>query len=224
MAVLHGYRVEEIAQLKVTDVGQLDKYHYFDIHEEDGNRLKNANAVRRVPLHSDAIKLGFLDYVCEIRARGYSSLWPTLKPGGRDNRLSHYYSRQFGEYCRSVKIYNSKRTFHALRASFRTAVEGTDAKNTHVAAVMGHELGPMIGQGAGYVRDDLHLEAMRVVVEEFEVDVGLGTITPYKRGLPIMAEDVSDEPGSTGPRQSRSAKRSLNTAHSLPRSRTPSKA
>lgn len=46
--------------------------------EKLGQSLKNEGSRRRVPIHSSLIKLGFLDYVQQMKQDGHTRLFPKL--------------------------------------------------------------------------------------------------------------------------------------------------
>lgn len=59
-----GARLNEIASLTVDDVIEKDGIWYFDINDEEEQKsLKTDAAKRIVPVHSDLIELGFLDFL-----------------------------------------------------------------------------------------------------------------------------------------------------------------
>ena len=59
-----GARLREIAQLDVKDVKQDGEVWFIDINDDGANKsLKNAASRRQVPIHSDLIRLGFVDWV-----------------------------------------------------------------------------------------------------------------------------------------------------------------
>ncbi len=60
-----GARLNEICQLDIADIQEDDGGWFFDITDEGGNKKRvKANASRRkVPVHSELIRLGLLDFV-----------------------------------------------------------------------------------------------------------------------------------------------------------------
>lgn len=65
LALFSGARLNEIAQLEVGDIAQDDGIFYLNITDEGNNKKRlKANASRRkVPIHSELIRLGFLNWV-----------------------------------------------------------------------------------------------------------------------------------------------------------------
>ena len=178
IAVFHGLRQEEIAQLRACDVRQDDGVWVLDIHDEDGNQLKNATAVRTVPIHDQLIALGFLGYADLFRGRGDGHLWPTLKRGGPDKKFSHTYRQRFTAYCRNTGIYDPKRPFHALRATFRTFLEETDAKSAHISKLAGHKLTMVLGEGATYTKR-IKSSVLKSAINKFKPDVDLSQLRRF---------------------------------------------
>lgn len=78
-----GARREEIANLALADIRQEEGIHYFDIAPDGqrGRRLKNKSSKRRVPIHSELIILGFLDYVEARRNQGETMLFSKVTEG-----------------------------------------------------------------------------------------------------------------------------------------------
>jgi integrase len=83
IAVFSGMRQEEICQLRLTDVRQVEDIWIFDLNMRTGQQLKNANAIRQVPVHAELIRLGFLAYADEQRKTDKDLLFPNLQLAGR---------------------------------------------------------------------------------------------------------------------------------------------
>jgi hypothetical protein len=78
-------RLGEIAQLLIKDVHQLHGTWIFHITEEGSNlkSTKTAGSMRVVPVHSELIKLGLIDYHAAMVADGEKQLFSQLKPDTR---------------------------------------------------------------------------------------------------------------------------------------------
>lgn len=181
LALFHGLRQEEIAQLRASDVRKDDGVWVLNIHEEDGNNLKNHTATRIVPIHDKLIRLGFVDYANIFRGRGDEHLWPTLKRGGPDKKFSHYYRQRFTDYCRETGIYDKKRPFHTLRSTFRTFLEETDAKSVHISKIVGHKLTTVLGEGATYTKR-IKASVLKTAIDQFDPGVDLSHLRPFRPG------------------------------------------
>jgi integrase len=178
LAVFHGLRLEEIAQLSAEDVFINDHVWVIRVHPERRNKLKNDNANRVVPIHKKLIELGFLTYVELIRKRDNRHMWPKLKPGSVDAKLSSYYTKAFTNYCKAVGLYDPLRPFHALRATFRTFLEEQDIKSAHISKLLGHSLKTALGEGATYVKS-MKSSLLKEVVDRFDPEIDLSHLESF---------------------------------------------
>lgn len=163
VALFSGMRLNEVCQLRVSDVQKEQGVHYFNVGaEHDGQRVKSEAGFRRVPVHSRLIKAGLLTYTKALKA---GQLWPGLKPGGPDRKLSWYVTRQFTVYRRKVGVTRARVNFHSLRKNFVTALDNADGVSQgDVAALVGHERGftfDRYSEGKG-------LPALKAVIERVE--------------------------------------------------------
>jgi len=126
-----GMRLEEICQLRMSDVKNEAGVWFFDIL-----KAKTAAGIRRVPVHSKLIAAGFLDLV-----KGQGQLWPELKPSGRDNKLSVDFGKKFGRVRRNADIEREGLTFHSLRKNFTTALDQAGVAQADAAVLLGHARG-----------------------------------------------------------------------------------
>lgn len=159
-ALFSGMRLNEVCQLRVADVQQDQGVHFFNVGaEHDGQRVKSEAGFRRVPIHSQIIKAGILKYAKALPA---GQLWPGLKPGGPDRKLSWYVTRQFTAYRRKVGLLRRRVNFHSLRKNFVTCLDNSDGvSQADVAAIVGHERGftfDRYSEGKG-------LPALRAIIE-----------------------------------------------------------
>ncbi|PYE29052.1 site-specific recombinase XerD [Rhizobium sp. PP-CC-3A-592] len=159
-----GMRLEEICRLRpAIDIIVKDGVTCFDIVARDGWDPKTEAGTRIIPVHSWLIRHGFMNFVTQQRARGAEHLFSpelTLHKG----TISSGFSREFSR----LKIYlgvGEKTAFHSFRHSFRTVLESTDLKESHIDAVMGHEGGG--GQGRTYTKR-VTTAKLKQVVEAFE--------------------------------------------------------
>lgn len=124
ISVHTGMRINEIAQLLMSDLVMLDGVHCFNVTDapdpdeepEEAARAKSVRTAagkRIVPLHARLIGLGFLKYVEAVRSAGHTRIFPDLV-GGRDGP-GQPASKQFGRYCDTVKLTDSELVFHSFR-------------------------------------------------------------------------------------------------------------
>ena len=133
-----GARVGELAQLRVVDVDTAREFPMLSITDEgEGQSVKSQAGVRKVPLHDELVRLGFLDYVAALRTRKADLLWPLLvtregKPGG-------YFSQWFGEYRHAIG-FGMYPDFHCLRHTVRSQLAEAEIPEQVMDSIVGHEI------------------------------------------------------------------------------------
>lgn len=138
-----GARVGELAQLRSIDIERDAGVPMLLITDEgDGQRVKTAASIRKVPLHNELIRLGFLDYVASRQGYGNVPLWPALpqrkgKPGG-------YFSHWFGIYRRSLG-FGQHPDFHCFRHTVRSQLVGAGVAEALIDTLVGHEVAGSTG-------------------------------------------------------------------------------
>ncbi|MCQ1770371.1 hypothetical protein NOI24_03605 [Neorhizobium galegae] len=164
-----GMRLEEICRLRpAIDIIVKDGVTCFDIATRDGWDPKTEAGTRIIPVHSWLTKHGFMNFVAQQRARGAEHLFSpelTLHKG----KISSGFSREFSRLKIDLGV-GSKTAFHSFRHSFRTVLESTDLKESHIDAVMGHEGGG--GQGRTYTKR-VTTAKLKEVVEAFQPSLEL---------------------------------------------------
>jgi integrase len=138
-----GARVGELAQLRVSDVLTNRDVPMLSItNEGNDQRVKTKAGLRDVPIHSELIRLGFLDYVASARKNSSGNLWPDLptregKPGG-------YFSQWFGIYRRDLG-FGKAPDFHCFRHTVRTQMAEAGVPEAVIDTLVGHEVSGSVG-------------------------------------------------------------------------------
>jgi len=152
-----GARCSELCQLRVEDVDITSEIPMIKITDEGAEQNVKSDAGRRViPLHSELLRLGFLNYV---RTLSGGSLWPTLplrskKPGG-------YFSQWFGILRRELSI-PATTDFHSFRHTVRTALSHAEVPEPTIDRLLGHESGGSVG---ARVYTHVNIRALRDAIE-----------------------------------------------------------
>nr|WP_186329596.1 site-specific integrase [Variovorax boronicumulans] len=133
-----GARIGEIGQLEVADVMTDDDGAWLSIHERaEGSTLKTANSERMVAVHSELIRLGFLDYVKDLQDAGQVKLWPVI-PRTESRSRGDNFSQWFGQYRRSLGVTERFPDFHSFRHNARQAMRDAGIDARLADAVTGH--------------------------------------------------------------------------------------
>jgi integrase len=166
LALFTGARLEELAQLRVSDIKIAKGLGHYLVISDLGNpsaQLKNEHSRRHIPLHSVLIACGFLRHVQE-RQSGY--LFPDLKPNPRGKR-SGYFSNWFSGYLRKkVGITYTRKVFHSFRHSFKDLCRTAGIEEAVHDALTGHTSAAVSRQ---YGNDQFPLAPLFKAVERFEV-------------------------------------------------------
>jgi integrase len=139
IALYSGMRLDEICGLRAADVMNDEGILYFDLRSHEGRRLKTAAARRRIPVHSELMRIGFGSYLVHVRRQGHEYLFPALKPGGPDGKRSWYVSKRFTTYRRAVGVSASETVFHCFRKNAATALERARVPENEAVQVLGHK-------------------------------------------------------------------------------------
>lgn len=199
LSLFTGARLEELGQLLVADIGCEQGVHFIHITdlededdvEEDGGvsaqpkkRLKNGQSRRKVPIHPELIRSGFLLYVEKMRKRGKASLFPKLKVDCH-GKITGNYSKWWGNYRRKVIGVRSRlKPFHSFRHTFRDACREAELGEEVSDALMGHAARDKTGRsyGSGFSLSVLHRSISKIQYQDLEIpvlitnDSGMGAI------------------------------------------------
>jgi integrase len=112
---------------------------YLHIHGEGGRQLKNEQSERRVPLHPEIERLGFLDYMREIAPQPNDMLFPELRPGGPDKKVGYYFTKWWTNYRKAVGVYEPGLDYHSFRHGVTTKLFAAQVPRDIVDELTGHE-------------------------------------------------------------------------------------
>lgn len=154
MLALHtGARLEELAQLRLEDIGHTSGIDFIQISDEGpGQKLKNTGSRRRIPLHPNLLAAGFLRYVEGLRETGEERLFPELRQDSKGD-WGGQWSKFWGKYARrTIGLDDKRKTFHSFRHTFKTACRHAGLTEEVHDALTGHSGG---GVGRRYGRQSL---------------------------------------------------------------------
>ena len=136
---------------------------------ETGRTVKTENSVRAVPVHSELIRIGFLDFVENRRAVDGASarLFPQITKGPKGS-FGETWSKWFGRYKRSLGISNENSVFHSFRHGFKDALRQAQVGEDINDALTGHSGSNKVARGYGW-KDMVRrfgLQALSAAVEK----------------------------------------------------------
>ena len=144
LALYHGARLEEFADLYRRDMGCEAGTWFLRITETEERRLKTDNAERVLPLHPELARMGFLEYVQSTAPNPDDPLFPDLEPQGWDRKRGPRITRWFGTYRKAVGVYREAVAMHAFRHNANTRLRDTIKdwqQERHVNYLLGHSQG-----------------------------------------------------------------------------------
>ena len=176
LALYTGARIEELAQLDRQDVRQEAGVWFIHIRAEmaTGRRVKNRASIRKVPLHSRLLELGFLDFARQGKGTGklFSLLSDKQDGGKRSNAFSQWWRR----FLASLDLENGDRKhFHSFRHTFKR--EGRNSGQIApelLDALQGHA---QQGVSANYGRDEEGKQYALPVLQEALEKIDFSDVT-----------------------------------------------
>jgi integrase len=155
LALYSGARLSELAPLTVDDI-KIDAQsgvRFVTVIEDAtvGRSVKTKTSVRAVPLHSELLRIGFMDFVEHAREKGGSSgrLFQEIERGPKGT-FGEVWSKWFGRHKRSLGIDNENSVFHSFRHGFKDALRATQVSEDINDALTGHAGGNRVARGYGW--------------------------------------------------------------------------
>lgn len=147
-----GARRREVAQLRIGDIEFEGAIPFFKITDlSEGQTVKNAKSIRRVPLHPELIKCGLLKFVEAREASAGKNGW--LFDGLKTNRKGDRgdaWGRWFGRQMRELGINkDGRKVYHSLRHTFIARCREAEIEEEIRFALTGHSDGGSVGRSYG---------------------------------------------------------------------------
>lgn len=154
LGLYSGARVTEVAQLYVDDIETVDGVPGFHVNRRfPGQKIKNAQSRRFVPLAQPVLDVGFLAFVEEARKAGQARLFPDL-PNGTGLGFGRQLSRQFSAYVKKRGVADEGMGFHAFRHTFATLLSEAGVETVDIARLTGH----LDGKAQGSVLEKFYID------------------------------------------------------------------
>lgn len=159
MALYSGARISELAQLRLVDIETVDGVPMLRItSEEPGMSVKTAAGHRSTPIHSELVRLGFLEFVEALRAAGAVRLFPALplhatKPGTYFSGWFNADQRKASDWPKGLPV------FHEFRHTVRSKLASAKVSEPMMNVLVGHEVGGSEGARTYTHRTSADLQA-----------------------------------------------------------------
>lgn len=135
-----GARREEICKLNLDDFKELDGIHYIEIRTTLTGRIKNASSKRPLPLCTELIRLGIVEYIGAMRMAGERLAFPEIMPGKPGRTLGDvFYKIWWGHIRPLVPDLKRGQAMHSCRHSVSTELADQDASEKTTDDLLGHK-------------------------------------------------------------------------------------
>lgn len=132
-----GARITEIAQLLVSDLYEEHGQWYIRFRADEGwQRLKNAASSRRIPMHTELVRLGLVEYLRYMKDKGEQRLFPLLAVSELNNAGGGI-SKWFSTFKKAAG-FGPEHTFHGWRNTVETKLQRAREGQLHIDRYIGH--------------------------------------------------------------------------------------
>lgn len=142
IAAYTGARLGEVTQLHVEDIIQKDGVWCFDFNGNgETKHLKNKSSQRILPIHQKILDSGFIEYVDDIRSKGYKHLFPKIKYS-KAHRYTQAMTVWFNtKFLPELGLKTDKLVFHSMRHTITTQLLEAGTNDSLVKMIRGSSLG-----------------------------------------------------------------------------------
>jgi integrase len=138
-ALLSGTRLNELAQLRLSDVTEEDGIMVLNVTDDEETRAKSEAGVRRVPVHPKLMELGFGEYVKS--RKGQHLLFDGLRLDESTGRRSPNASAWYGRFRKAIGLCQRGKDFHSFRHTVVHALIDKEIDERVIKALVGHAEG-----------------------------------------------------------------------------------
>jgi integrase len=138
LGMFTGARLNELCQLRISDIREENGIHYISINTEDGKTVKTAAGCRKIPIHNELIKLGFLQYVDTIRKEKDKHLFQGLTA---NKRMSEQPTKWYARFLDRIGITQKGKVFHSYRHTVREITRNNNIRKDIIERICGWEDG-----------------------------------------------------------------------------------
>lgn len=160
LALYTGMRRSEIFFRSPSDILRESDIDFINVHREGDKNTKNESSVRKIPIHSHLIKLGFLKYVEQVRYQHGDEARLFREYKDHKGQAGNKFTDWFREYRRSIGINEPGKVFHSFRSNFINELERHDENSYMIQRIAGHAIQsithhPVKGYGGKFDLKDL---------------------------------------------------------------------
>jgi integrase len=153
LGLFTGARRGELAGLTVADVvsDETTARPVLLIREDESRSrsLKTPGSARSIPLHSELIRLGFMQFAHERRRTAGDKAWlfPEIAPDCKGGVSA--WTKWFSRYIRTNGVTDTRKVFHSFRHNFKDALRAAKVSEDLNDALTGHGTRGSVGRSYG---------------------------------------------------------------------------
>lgn len=152
LGLFAGMRLNEIAQLHTRDIKKILGVMCIEITDtEEANSIKTRSSKRRIPIHDELIRFGFLAYVENRLSEGGGRLFPSLRNDNKYKNWSNALGKVHGRYLDDIGIDDMRVDHHSYRYNFKQQCTTCGISDEVRDALTGHWLDKKLA-GRRYMR------------------------------------------------------------------------
>lgn len=129
ISLFSGMRPREICQMHVADLKTTKEgvAFFHVVADEQGKTEKTSTSRRKIPVHPELVRMGFLDYVASVRDRGHKRLFPELGKNKYGNYSAYVLKRFREKFLPDAVEVGERQSFYSFRHCFRDALRRIEA-------------------------------------------------------------------------------------------------
>jgi integrase len=135
LGLYSGLRLGEVIRLRTDNFAEVDGVLCLSVEPDPDDSLKTDASRRLVPVHSQLLALGLMEFVGEQEASGEEYVFSRAK---KLNCPEATLSNWFRRYRRKVGVADKRKVFHSFRHTFRQHLSDSGAQDSTVTDLLGH--------------------------------------------------------------------------------------
>lgn len=159
LALFHGMRRGEIAQLNVADIQVVDGVPVLLVRPgQEGQRVKTKASRRMLPIHSELRRMGFLRFVQAQREAKHAQLFPKEAPNS-NGQWGDGFSDWFSRLLVARKVSGQRLGLHSFRHNFEDRLRAAGLRGSDIGRALagrarqgGNDSGDAYGSGYSAVQ------------------------------------------------------------------------
>lgn len=196
-----GARIEEVAQLRISDIQCINGVWAVRIANLGPDQeLKNIGSYRMVPLHQEIIECGFLAYAATQKRAGHERVFPSQNNDNQHKLWSNALGKWYSRYLDSIGLDDPCLVYHGFRFNFRQRLTLCGVQNEARDALSGHWLTKERTKAPrGYMRGAENQYPFPILVNEMkllrydELDLSHLHVDAPMEGVEILMTGPSSE-------------------------------